>query len=210
MDSKKYFDEISNEWDTIRQSFFSDSIREAACDAAQVQAGKTAVDMGAGTGFLTDELLKRGAHVIAIDQSQEMLDVLMKKYGLSGNITCVQSDAYALPLDDGSADYVMANMFLHHVEDPGRAIKEMSRILKPGGKLVITDLDRHEHEFLRTEQFDVWLGFERAQIHDWLADANLSDIKVEDLNEQCCCDSSQSCDSAAISIFIASAEKAAL
>jgi len=44
--------------------------------------------------------------------------------------------------------YVMANMFLHHVEKPGQAILEMTRILKPGGKLVIADLDRHDYEFL--------------------------------------------------------------
>ncbi|HHY36374.1 MAG TPA: class I SAM-dependent methyltransferase [Firmicutes bacterium] len=207
MNSKKYFDEISNEWDSIRQSFFSDSIREMACDVAQVKAGQTAVDMGAGTGFITEELLKRGLHVIAIDQSKEMLAVLTRKYGSSSNITCIQADAYMIPLDNESVDFVMANMFLHHVEDPGRAIKEMARILKPGGKLIITDLDQHEHEFLRTEQYDVWLGFERPKVHDWLANANLTSIRIEDLNEQCCCDSCESCGSAAISIFIASAVK---
>jgi ubiquinone/menaquinone biosynthesis C-methylase UbiE len=57
MKSKEYFDRISNEWDEIRQSFFSDSIREKTCEAAQVKEGLTAVDVGAGTGFVTQELL---------------------------------------------------------------------------------------------------------------------------------------------------------
>jgi len=48
-------------------------------------------------------------------------------------------------------------MYLHHVEDPPAAIKEMVRILKPGGKIVITDADEHNYEFLRTEQQDRWL-----------------------------------------------------
>jgi len=210
LNSKKYFDATSDQWDTIRQAFFSDSIREKMCDAAQVKVGTIAADIGAGTGFVTQELLNRKLRVIAIDQSQEMLDVLERKFGSSGQIICLQADAYTLPLENESVDYVMANMFLHHVENPGQAISEMTRILKPGGKMVIADLDRHEHEFLRTEQFDVWLGFERSDIREWLANAGLSEIQVDDLNEKCCCDSCESCDSAAISIFIASAEKSLL
>ena len=207
MNSKVYFDDVSIQWDTMRQAFFSDSIREMMCEAAQVKAGSIAVDIGAGTGFVTQELLNRKLRVIAIDQSQEMLDVLEQKFGSSGEITCLQADAYALPLESDSVDYVMANMFLHHVEEPRRAILEMTRILRPGGKLVIADLDRHEHTFLRTEQFDVWLGFERSDIREWLANANLSNIRVDDLDEQCCCDSCETCSSAAINIFIASGEK---
>jgi len=177
LNSKRYFDDVSNQWDTIRQTFFSDNIRKKMCEVAEVKMGETAVDIGAGTGFVTQELVNRKLRVIAVDQSQE------------------------------SVDYAMENLFLHHVEYPGQAIKEITRILKPGGKVVIADLDRHNHEFLRTEQFDVWLGFERSDIRDWLANAGLPDIRVDDLNEECCCDSCESCDSAAISIFIASAEK---
>lgn len=210
MNSKGYFDDVSNQWDTMRQTFFSDSIRETMCEVAQVKEGATAVDIGAGTGFVTQELLNRKLRVIAIDQSREMLNALEQKFGSSGEITCIQADAYTLPLESESVDYVMANMFLHHVENPGQAILEMTRILKSGGKLIIADLDRHEHEFLRTEQFDVWLGFDRFDIRGWLTNANLSNIKVDDLNEQCCCDSCESCGSAAINIFIASAQKISL
>ena len=204
MKSKKYFDDVSNQWDTMRQSFFPDNIREKMCEIAQVKAGLTAVDIGAGTGFVTQELLDRKLRVIAIDQSQEMLDVLMNKFSSKGEIICLQADAYMIPLESESIDYVRANMFLHHIENPGQAILEMARILKPGGKLVITDLDRHDYEFLRKEQFDVWLGFERSDITEWFTKADLSNIKIEDLNEKCCC---ESCSSVAINIFIASAEK---
>lgn len=207
MSSKTYFDDVSNRWDTIRQAFFADRLREKMCEVAQVRAGATAADIGAGTGFVTQELLDRGLHVVAVDQSREMLDVLEQKFGPNGQISCLQADAHTLPLLRESVDYVMANMFLHHVENPGQVIIEMTRILKPGGKLVIADLDRHEHEFLRTEQFDIWLGFERSAIREWLTDASLFNIHVDDMNEKCCCDSCESCDSAAISIFIASAEK---
>jgi ubiquinone/menaquinone biosynthesis C-methylase UbiE len=55
-------------------------------------------------------------------------------------------------------------MLLHHVENPKVAIKEMVRILKPGGMIVITDLDEHKFEFLKTEQHDRWMGFKREDV----------------------------------------------
>ncbi len=207
MSSKTYFDHVSAQWDTMRQAFFSDSIRVKMCEAAKTEAGKIAADIGAGTGFVTQELIGRNLQVIAVDQSQEMLDALAHKFALNAQLTCMQGDAYALPIANESVDYVMANMFLHHVKDPQKAILEMSRILKSGGRLVIADLDRHDYEFLRTEQFDVWLGFERADIRKWFEKAGLDTISVDDLNETCCCDSYQTCGSAAINLFIASAKK---
>jgi ubiquinone/menaquinone biosynthesis C-methylase UbiE len=73
----------------------------------------------------------------------------------------------ALPLYDGEADAVMANMVLHHAPDPTHAILEMVRVLKPGGRLIITDADTHTYEWLRTEQHDRWLGFDRKEIARW-------------------------------------------
>jgi hypothetical protein len=61
----------------------------------------------------------------------------------------------------------------------------MARVLKPGGRLVITDADTHTHEWLRTEQHDRWLGFERADIMRWFGDAGLVDVTVGDTSELC-------------------------
>ncbi|MCS7287484.1 MAG: class I SAM-dependent methyltransferase [Anaerolineae bacterium] len=112
-------------------------------------------------------------------------------------------EAENLPVCDESVDYVFANMYLHHVESPFQAIKEMVRILKPGGTLVVTDLDEHSYEFLRTEQCDRWLGFNRQDIRRWLTDAGLKDVLVDCVGENCCAQSSCGCESASISIFIA-------
>ena len=49
-------------------------------------------------------------------------------------------------------DYVFANMYLHHVDLPQVAIEEMARVLKPGGKVIITDMDEHDFDFLRKER----------------------------------------------------------
>ena len=104
-------------------------------------------------------------------------------------------------------DYVFANMYLHHVDLPQVAIDEMARILKPGGKLVITDMDEHEFEFLRKEQHDRWLGFKREDIELWFKQAGLKNVKVDCVDEECCADSVEGEKSGNVSLFVAHGEK---
>jgi SAM-dependent methyltransferase len=83
----------------------------------------------------------------------------------------------------------------------------MARALKPDGRLVITDADVHGYAWLREEQGDVWLGFDRAQVRAWLETAGLVNVLVQDSAETCRCQSAQQPEQAAVSIFIASATR---
>jgi ubiquinone/menaquinone biosynthesis C-methylase UbiE len=183
MDSKEYFDTIASQWDEMRSTFFSDNVRETAYAAAGMDAGCLAADIGAGTGFITEGLVERGVRVIAVDQSREMLDELERKFSPSGKVECRVGSAETLPIEDGIIDYGFANMYLHHVEDPQAAIAEMVRILKPGGKLIITDMDAHTYEFLRLEQHDRWLGFIHPDVRRWFEAAGMEDVVVKELGD---------------------------
>ena len=207
MSSKPYFDDVAQQWDKMRTSFFSEAVREKALETAGVQRGKVAADIGAGTGFITEALVQSRVRVIAVDQSLEMLETMKKKFNGVQDIDCRVGDAVNLPISSGSVDYAFANMYLHHVEIPSQAIVEMVRILKPGGKLVLTDLDEHDYDFLRTEQHDRWMGFKRKDVQGWLKEAGLTDVVVDCADEECCAGSSCGCEDASISIFIASGEK---
>lgn len=208
--SGQYFAEVADKWDEMRASFFSEALREAALELADIRPGAcaqlTAVDLGAGTGFLTEALLAAGARVFAVDASPRMLDRLAAKFAeenASARLTILPGQAERLPLPDASVDRVLANMLLHHAEDPARAIREMARILRPGGRLVITDLDRHSHEFLLTEHHDRWPGFDRADVASWLAAAGLVDARIDCAGQKCCAEAAQGTGSACVNIFAA-------
>ncbi len=89
----------------------------------------------------------------------------------------------------------------------------MARILKPGGRLVMTDMDSHPYTWLKDEMADEWLGFERAQVRAWLRQAGLVNTIVAYTGQSCCAESQsmQVSDekgrSAKIDVFVASATR---
>jgi len=207
MSSKQYFGEVAHQWDKMREIFFSEAVREKAMSIASVQPSKLAADIGAGTGFLTQGLIQRGLRVIAVDQSEAMLKEMGTKFQGIDTIDYRIGEAENLPIEDKVVDYVFANMYLHHVENPPVAIKEMARILKLGGMLVITDLDEHNFEFLKTEQHDRWMGFKREDVNRWFVEAGLKEAMVDCVGENCCAQSSCGDEYASVSIFVASGKK---
>lgn len=207
MSNKDYFDRVASQWDQMRQSFYSDAVREKALNSAGVQAGEIAVDIGAGSGFITEGLVAKGLRVIAVDQSEGMLTELRHKFHSVPTVEARKCYGEQLPILDDAVDYVFANMFLHHVESPLLAIREMARVLKSGGKLVITDLDEHSFDFLRQEHHDRWMGFKREDIGQWFIKAGLRSIHLEDAGESCCAQSECGTQSADVSIFLALCQK---
>jgi ubiquinone/menaquinone biosynthesis C-methylase UbiE len=207
MSSKPYFDEVAHQWDKMREGFFSEAVREKALAVAGVQRGKVAADLGTGTGFITEGLIREGLQVIAVDESEAMLETMRKKFSSIERIDYRVGEAENLPISSGDVDYAFANMYLHHVAAPPKAIKEMARVLKPEGKLVLTDLDEHHFEFLRLEHHDRWMGFKRQDIQQWLTEAGLKDVVVDCVGEDCCAQSSGGNEYANISVFVASGRK---
>jgi len=203
--TREYFDEVANRWDEMRRQFFGDGVRRAVMAAARVAPGMVVADVGIGTGFLAEAALEAGAQVIGIDISDAMLAEARAKFE-GRAFEARRGDTDRLPLGDGEADAVVANMVLHHAPDPAGAIREMARVLKPGGTLVVTDADTHTHEWLRTEQHDRWLGFARGDVASWFLDAGLDEVTVGDTQETCC-PTSNCGTQAIITIFLARGRK---
>lgn len=207
MSSKAYFEEVASNWDTMRSDFFPVSVRDRAISEMDIRDGLKVADIGAGSGFITEGLLEHDIEITAVDESEKMLEVMKEKFRTSDNISYLISESEYIRTPDYSWDYALANMFLHHVERPAVVIKELYRTLKSGGKLIITDLDKHNFEFLVTEQNDRWMGFERNDIQLWFEDAGFKNVNIDCVNANCCADSCGSDDRAEINIFIVTGVK---
>ncbi len=103
-----------------------------------------ALDVGCGTGNLTRHLLALGAHVTAADLSPKLLDEVARRFGASGGLELQQLNGTDLqPIPDGSFDLVAAYSVLHHVPDYIALVREMARVTRPGG-LVMIDHERSD------------------------------------------------------------------
>ncbi|HLE13337.1 MAG TPA: methyltransferase domain-containing protein, partial [Anaerolineales bacterium] len=203
----EYFAQVAGQWDALRASMFSDAVRSAALARAALHPQSIAADLGAGTGFISEGLAPLVATVHVVDNSPEMLVVARQNLAQFNNIEYHLADGASIPLPDASVDAVLANMYLHHAPDPFAAIQEMARILRPGGRLVITDSDEHPYAWLREEHSDLWLGFPRPQVHTWLEQAGLVNVRVEDTSEVCSCTSQGTQERAEVTIFAATGAK---
>ncbi|MCX6781905.1 MAG: class I SAM-dependent methyltransferase [Candidatus Magasanikbacteria bacterium] len=108
---------------------------------------RTILDVGAGTGRLSIALAKKGAKVTALDSSAEMLKVLSKK---DRSVKVQIGDAESLPFDDNSFDFVLAAFLVVHLKDPSRFFDEAYRVLKDGGRLIVTNINQKEPPEIET------------------------------------------------------------
>jgi ubiquinone/menaquinone biosynthesis C-methylase UbiE len=108
MECKTYFDNVATQWDSMRKGFFSETIREKAFSVVNIESGKICADIGAGTGFITEGIIKKGLNVIAVDQSEEMLHQMRQKFSYCNLIDYRQGVAENLPIEDRSIDFVFA------------------------------------------------------------------------------------------------------
>ena len=146
----RMFDRVAGRYDLLN-SLMSAGLhhrwRERAADHAGLGPGDSALDVCCGTGDLTLELAARvapGGHVVGCDFSEPMLDLAREKAdgrGASG-VRFEWADALSLPYDAGRFDAVTVGFGVRNFADRDRGLREMARVLRPGGRLVVLEFTR--------------------------------------------------------------------
>jgi ArsR family transcriptional regulator len=185
-DVKTFFEAAAAQWDTMRLTYYDERVIETIADAIAIDDTQTVLDLGTGTGFIAAGLAPRAARVIAIDNSPAMLDVARDNLAQLGidNVELREADLTRLPLDDDSLDAAVANMVLHHADDPAGMLAEMTRVVPTGGWVAITDAVEHPYEWMRAEQADIWLGFTPEQVEGFFGSARLARYGYATLGSQ--------------------------
>ncbi|MGI5233397.1 methyltransferase domain-containing protein [Actinoallomurus sp. CA-142502] len=120
------------------------SYKRRMLDELDVRAGQTVLDIGCGPGTdlasLAEAVTPDGA-VIGVDRDQKMIDAARDRTAGRTTVNICLGDAHDLPLADGTADRARTDRVLQHVADPVRALDDMRRVLRPGGRLVMGEPD---------------------------------------------------------------------
>lgn len=137
-------------------------------------------DIGAGEGTLSLLLAQQAEHVIGIDNSEKMVEYAAGVARRAGakNVDFRLGDLEELPIPDSSVDLALFSQSLHHALHPQKAVDEAARVLRPGGRVAILDLQRHSFEEARELYADVWMGFTQVELLSFLGKAGFGSIEV--------------------------------
>ena len=168
--SQKFFSSAAGQWDRLRVELFG-SRADLIGLLGLFDENWTVGDLGCGTGQLSESIAPFVGQVIAVDDSAAMLSAARRRLASMTNVDVRSGRLESLPIENGSLDAALLFLVMHYVPEPGEAITEAYRTLKPGGRLLIVDMMPHDREDLLHEMGHVWRGFSEEQISSMLKDA---------------------------------------
>ena len=178
--SQEFFSSSAGHWDRVREELFGDRFHLAAL-AAFADSTWTIGDLGCGTGQVSAAIAPFVARVVAVDASAAMLQAARKRLHGIDNIELRRGELESLPIDDARLDAATLMLVLHHVPEPQRALTEVARVLKPGGRAVVVDMLPHDRDSYRQQMGHVWLGFSDEHVRRIFVEAGFDEIRIVSL-----------------------------
>jgi SAM-dependent methyltransferase len=174
--SREFFATAAGQWDALRSELFG-SRADLAALPALLDEHWVVGDLGCGTGQLMASLAPFVGRVIGVDASRPMLSAARRRLEGQGNVELRAGELESLPIADGELDAAVLFLVLHYVVEPPRALAEVRRVLRPGGRLLLVDMMPHEREEYRARMGHVWQGFAETQLQEWLDAAGLESFR---------------------------------
>jgi SAM-dependent methyltransferase len=190
LDTHSFFGKIGGEWDDLRRDLFGTEFTTEAL-LALIDERWTIADLGCGTGNVAALLAPLVKNVIAVDREPAMLKATRKRLSAFGNVELRKGELTNLPIESNTMDAAIVSLVLHHLPDPGEAVREIARTLKPstgrakaatgGGTLLIIDMIAHDREIYRQSMGHVHLGFDETVVRSWAIGGKLSFVRYHRL-----------------------------
>ncbi|HEX2973621.1 MAG TPA: metalloregulator ArsR/SmtB family transcription factor [Tepidisphaeraceae bacterium] len=177
-DGQVFFAGAAGQWDKLRTELYGQSFTVSAM-LALLPADYVVADLGCGTGPVIAQLAPHVRRVIGVDNSPAMLKAAQKRLGNWGHVELLRGDLSAVPIEDCTCDAAMLILALTYVGDPGAALREMTRVLKPGGRGVVVDLLPHDREAFRRQMGQTCLGFEPQVMEQMMLGAGLTGARCQ-------------------------------
>jgi ArsR family transcriptional regulator len=174
--SQEFFASVAGGWDRLRSELFGDTFFLWGV-LGLIDPDLVVGDLGCGTGQLTETVAPYVKRVIAVDSSRDMLDAARQRVAGAANVDLRQGELESLPLDAGELDAAMLSLVLHYSPSPARALAEVARAVRPGGRVLVVDMLPHERQEYQQQMGHVWLGFSEKQMTRFLAGAGFAQVR---------------------------------
>ena len=175
--SQEFFATAAGGWDRLRSELFGDTFFLWGV-LGLIDPTLVVGDLGCGTGQLTETVAPYVRQVVAVDSSNDMLEAARQRLGAATNVDLRQGELESLPIKNGELDAAMLSLVLHYSPSPARALSEVGRSLRSGGRVLVVDMLPHDRQEYQQQMGHVWLGFSEKQIGRFLTGAGFTDVRV--------------------------------
>ena len=175
--SQEFFATAAGGWDRLRSELFGDTFFLWGV-LGLIDPTLVVGDLGCGTGQLTETVAPYVRQVVAVDSSNDMLEAARQRLGAATNVDLRQGELESLPIKNGELDAAMLSLVLHYSPSPARALSEVGRSLRSGGRVLVVDMLPHDRQEYQQQMGHVWLGFSDKQIGRFLTGAGFTDVRV--------------------------------
>jgi len=179
-----FFDRVAEHYDKLAVRFASGQARQRAA-AHLVRRDLVVADLGCGTGYMTQPLAGLVQRVVCVDRSPAMLERARERLSGTNLELEFRTGAFdALPLADGEVDAVLAGMVLHHLQDLDAAVREMRRVLRPFGRVVVLELFPHTQDWMHAALGDRVLGLAPTDVAAALVRAGFENVAIDAVDDR--------------------------
>lgn len=142
------------------------------------------LDIAAGDGVLAELLAPHAHRYVCIDVSRRVVNAATERLRRHRNVEVREGDMHALPLEDASFDLVVMMQAVTYSERPAVAVAEAARVLRPGGRLLLTSLAKHEHRSIVDSYGHLNLGFTARELRRFVDKAGLQLQHIETVTRE--------------------------
>lgn len=178
--AEAFFAGAAGEWDKLRTELYGQGFTLSAM-LSLLPRQMVVADLGCGTGSVVAALAPHVKRVIGVDSSAPMLKAAEKRTSGLENVELKQGDLGSLPMEDQEVDAALMLLALTYVPEPQSALRQMHRVLRPGGRAVIVDLLPHDREDFRRRMGQHHLGFSPQRLALMLPACGLTNADIRPL-----------------------------
>jgi demethylmenaquinone methyltransferase/2-methoxy-6-polyprenyl-1,4-benzoquinol methylase len=175
--ARLFYKYLSKVYDRVNPFVWNEEMRDEALEWVDIEADERVLDVGCGTGFATEGILRYTDDVHGLDQSVHQMEKAFEKFGKRDQVGFYRGDAERLPFRDGVFDVVWSSGSIEYWPDPVAALREFHRVTRPGGRVLVVGPDDPKTSVMQRFADAIMLFYDEEEADRMFSEAGFAEFQ---------------------------------